>query len=97
MASTEKARELRSRMGTTPVAGDDPREKFRDHSGQSGPFSREELPPVEQHEVVKNRELEPSEDFARRGHVETERPDPEEPSPDRGRSDEESGRPVQLP
>jgi hypothetical protein len=35
------------------------------------------------------------EDFARRGNIETERPDHEGPF-DRGRIDEKSGRPVQL-
>jgi hypothetical protein len=46
-------------------------------------------------DVVQDRELEPSEDFARRGDIETDRPDHEGPF-DRGRGDEKSGRPVQL-
>jgi hypothetical protein len=96
MEPRDRAREPGQRDGTKPVEEDDLHEKLRDRSGGSGPFLREDLPPVETPEVVKNRELEPSEDFARRGDIETERPDHEGPFPDRGRSDEESGRPVQL-
>jgi len=96
MDPRDRAREPGPRAGTKPVEEDDPREKLRDRSGRSGPFPREDLPPVETQEVVKNRELEPSEDFARREDIETKRPDHERPFPDRGRSDEESGRPVQL-
>lgn len=96
MDPRDRTREPGQRAGTKPVEEDDPREKLRDRSGRSGPFPREDLPPVEKQEGVKNRELEPSEDFARRGDIETERPDHEGPFPDRGRSDEESGRPVQL-
>ena len=90
------SRELGPRAGSKPVEGDDPREKLGDRSGQSGPFPRADRPRVDQKEVVKNRDLEPSEDFARRGNIETERPDQEGPLPDHGGGDEESGRPVLL-
>jgi hypothetical protein len=96
MESRDRTREPGPRAGTKPVKEDDPLEKLRDRSGRSGAFPREDLPLVEQQEVVKDREVEPSDDFSRRGDVETERPDQEGPFPDRGRSDEESGRPVQL-
>ena len=96
MDPRDRAREPGPRASTKPVEKDHPREKLRDRSGRPGPFPREGLPPVETQEVVKHRELEPSEDFARRGDIEPDRPDHEGPFPDRGRSDEESGRPIQL-
>jgi hypothetical protein len=98
MAPRDNAREPGSRAGTKPVEKDHPRKKLRQRSGRSRPFPRKDLSPIETQEVevVKHHELEPSEDFARRGDIETERPDHEGPFPDRGRSDEESGRPVQL-
>jgi hypothetical protein len=96
MDPRDRAREPGPGTSTKPVEKDHPREKLRDRSGRSGPSPREGLPPVETQEVVKHRELEPSEDFARRGNIETEHPDHEGPFPGRGRSDEESGRPVQL-
>jgi hypothetical protein len=95
MEPRDRAREPGQPVGTKPVGEEDPHEKLRDRSGGSGPFLREDLSPVEAPDVVKNRELEPSEDFARRGDIETERPDHEGPF-DRGRSDEKSGRPAQL-
>ena len=79
--------------GTKRVEGKESRKKLRDRPGA---FPLEALPPVEQQEVVNTRELEPSEDFARRGDIETERHDDEGSFPGRGRGDEESGRPVQL-
>jgi hypothetical protein len=96
MDPRNRAREPGQGAGANAVEEDDPREKLRDRSGRSGPFRREDLPPVEKQDVVQNRELEPSEDFARRGDIGTERADHEGPFPDRGRSDAESGRPVQL-
>jgi hypothetical protein len=96
MAPRDNAREPGPRAGTKPAGKDHPREKLRQRSRRSRPFPRADLSPVETQEVVKHRELEPSEDFAQRGDIETEHPDHEGPFPGRGRSDEESGRPVQL-
>jgi hypothetical protein len=96
MDPRDEARKPGQGAGAKPVEEADPRETLRDRSGRSGPFRREDLPPVEKQDGVKNPELEPPRDFARRGDIETERPHHEGLFPDRGRSDEESGRPVQL-
>ena len=89
MDARERPREPGQRAGTkTGGGGRSPREA-------PGPVSARGLAVGRKPDVVQNRELEPSEDFARRRDIETERPDHEGPF-DRGRSDETSGRPVQL-
>jgi hypothetical protein len=95
MDSRDRPREPGQRAGTkTGGGGRSPREA----PGSLRPVglvSARGLAAGRKQDVVQNRELEPSEDFARRGDIETERPDHEGPF-DRGRSDEKSGRPVQL-
>jgi hypothetical protein len=93
MDARDRTRTRGQGAGTKPVEKDDSRESPR---ARSGPFAHEDLRPVQEQEVLKNRKREPSEDFARPGDIETERSDHGVPFPDRRRSDGESGRPVQL-
>jgi len=90
MNSRDKPRESGQRDDTKPGGGGRSPRESPGALRPAGPAAGRQL------DVVQNRELEPSEDFARRGDIETERPDHEVPFPDRGRSDEESGRPIQL-
>ena len=95
MDSRDRPREPGQRAGTKPGGGGRSPREAPGPLRPVGPVSARGLAASRKQDVVQNRELEPSEDFARRGDIETERPDHEGPF-DRGRSDEKSGRPAQL-
>jgi hypothetical protein len=78
------------------VEEDDPREKLREHCGRPDPFLREDLPSVESRTWCRTVSSSRPRTSPGAGTSKTERPDHEGLFPDRGRSDEESGRPIQL-